>query len=150
MKKTLCLIAACLILAFACKIENDPPPQGLSYLDAWTGTYTGQARRWTEWPQYFNESNHKIDVLVEKGEGDSLLNITFTYDDTLVSVKNDLKFSASGIHQDSWGGGSGYGSISIRFDSVYLHFDYFQKCGIPCSSGENFIAVRKSHDGTNP
>lgn len=147
MKKTLCLLAACLILALSCKKENGKPPQGLSYLDAWTGAYTGQARRWTEWPQYFSESYHKIDVLVEKGEGDSLLNLTFTYNDTLVSVKNGLKFSASGIHQDSWGGGSGYGSISIRFDSVYLHFNYFQKCGIPCSSGEEFKAARMQYTG---
>jgi hypothetical protein len=61
-----------------------------------------------------------------------------TYNDTIIDTKENLLFSNFGVHFSQWGYGSAYGSLGIRFKSVSLSFDNYQKCGIPCSSGVDF------------
>ncbi len=85
-----------------------------------------------------------VTVDVQRGSKDSTLNFLFTYNDTVFVARNDLPISNDYTYFDAWGGGSSYGSLHIQFksDSI-LSYNLFQKCGIPCSSGEDFEISRK-------
>jgi hypothetical protein len=120
-----------------------------SHLSPWEGTYEGTAHHWSSYPGgnpmdpfIENNSYEKVQVIVEQSAADSCLNLRITYSDTVTETRNDLAFSVSGTHQSQWGGGSGYGSLEVRFAADGLHYTLFQKCGIPCSSGTDFVAAR--------
>jgi len=118
-----------------------------SYVTKWVGFYEGTSHHWISYPveingqwQYVtNHSYNQVLVEVSQSSQDSCLNLTFTYNQTDVTAKNDLKFLPSGKHWSSWGGGSGYGSLTISFESDSLDCNLFQKCGIPCNSGIDFV-----------
>jgi len=122
-----------------------------SYLTKWLGIYEGISHHWSTYPCEINDqwqiiTNHdykKVLVNVTKSRQDSCLDFAFTYNDSIMDTMNALKFSVSGIHFSEWGGGSSYGSLNIRFYSDSLNFDYFQKCGIPCGSGIDFVLSKK-------
>ena len=160
MRKYLFCFVACLVLTMSCEKKDnpsdpEPPLPQISYLDAWTGTYTGTSREWMEYPTstgfVFHESYRQVRVEVAKaemdslfGNTDSLLNLKFIYEDTIITERAGLKFTADGRYYSNWGGGSGFGSLEIQFDSVSLNYVHFQKCGIPCSSGSDFHAMKQN------
>jgi hypothetical protein len=122
-----------------------------SYLTKWLGMYEGSSHHWSSYPTEINgqwqfvtyHTNKNVLVNVNKSSQDSCLDFTLTYDDSIMGTKNDLKFLVSGIHFSSWGGGSGYGSLDINFNSDSLSYYYFQKCGVHCSSGIDFVIGKK-------
>ena len=117
-----------------------------SYLSKWIGIYRGTSHYWSsypsetngEWQFITNDSYRNVSVDVKYGEQDSCLNFEITYNDSIVDKKENLLFSNVGVHFSQWGGGSGYGSLNINFNSDSLHYDNFQKCGMPCNSGIDF------------
>jgi len=131
----------------ACKKESTPP-MPTSYLAKWYGSYHGTSHKWTSYPQgsTFVTTHWYKDVLVDvqKGSTDSTLNFAFTYDDTILSSRNDITFSENYAHNSQWGWGSSYGSLDVQFSNdTVLTYNLFQKCGIPCSSGEDFVIFKK-------
>lgn len=131
----------CLLLNFGCETNDEN-----SYLSKWTGVYGGTSRHWSTYPSEVNgnwqiitnESNRKVIVDVGKGVQDSSLKFVITYNDSIIVTSENLLFSDEGVHFSQNGGGSGYGSLNIKFTSDSLQYVYFQKCGIPCSSGIDF------------
>jgi len=141
------LLLLLVLLIFSCKKET-PPTEPVSYLARWYGTYHGTSHKWTSYPQgstYVTNHWYKdVVVDVQKGGTDSTLNFAFTYDDTIFSSRNDIKFSSNYSHNSQWGGGSSYGSLDVQFSNdTVLTYNLFQKCGIPCSSGEDFVIYKK-------
>lgn len=122
-----------------------------SYLSKWTGTYEGTSHSWLGSPQLVNGQyqyvvNHYYkSVLAEVtlSAQDSCLDFVFTYDGTQVYNNTGVKFLPSGTHYSSWGGGSSYGYLHLKFENDSMNYDRFQKCGIPCNSGTDFIIGRK-------
>ena len=136
-----------LLFTISCEKTKETEP----YLSKWLGIYEGTSHHWSSYPggglTYPFIENHsyvKVQVNVQKSNIDSCLNFLITYNDSVFDNKSDLQFSVSGIHHSQWGGGSGFGSLDVNFDSVSLHYNNFQKCGIPCSSGTDFVIAR--HD----
>jgi len=140
MKKKALIMIGLLLAVIACKKDNVET----SYLDQWTGSYKGTSHHWSYYPDYHGEDYKKVNVIVEKGVGDSILNLVITYDDSTTYREDSLKFSTKGTYNDSWGLGSSYGSIQIRFSADTLHYGFFQQCGISCSSGIDFKAGKVS------
>lgn len=148
---SLCL---CVMLAACREVEvwhlSDLQPDP-DYLSNWTGSYEGVSDHWiahpcqtdTGWTFLETHEDKAVFVGVQQGTLDSCLTLTITYDQTTVVTDENLKISILGAYDTSWGGGSGYGSLTVQFDDDSLHYRYFQKCGIPCSSGINF-SVRKN------
>lgn len=122
-----------------------------SYLSKWVGIYDGVSHHWMtypteingQWQMVTNHNYYSVMVNVSQSSQDSCLDFTFTYNGNNVSAKNDLKFLPPGAHYSNWGGGSGYGSLSITFEADSLNYNLFQKCGIPCSSGIDFVIGKK-------
>jgi len=149
MKYFIIVVISGFILLFAIRCEK--PNESESYLSKWTGTYEGTSHHWYSYPSgnltdpfIENHSYEKVQVNVRKSNKDSCLNFLITYNDSVIDKKSDLQFSVSGIHHSQWGGGSGFGSLDIKFVSDTLHYTNFQKCGIPCSGGTDFVIAR--HD----
>jgi len=155
--KTKIIFSICMsVLLLACRKENDvirlsdTEAERVSYLNQWTGTYEGVSDHWSSYPQYIDTvltfvSNHDTQdvwVIMQLGSLDSCLNLRIVYDQTTVITNENLKFSAIGSHYSSWGGGSGAGFLSVKFINDSLHYNYSQKCGIPCNSGINFNISR--------
>jgi len=115
-----------------------------SYLSKCLGFYKGTSHHWSSYPNSIpgpfieNHAYKKVQVSVAKAIQDSCLDLNISYNDSIINYKKNLFFSPSGIHSSQWGGGSGYGSLEIEFDSDTLYYRYFQKCGIPCNSGIEF------------
>lgn len=130
----------------SCKKADISTPT--SYLDQWTGEYEGTSHHYSTYPgdTFFVTNDYYKNVLVDvrKSSLDSCLDLTITYDDTLVETRNDLIFSGAGVYFSEWGGGSSYGSLTVAFKPDSLHYDYFQKCGIPCDYGIYFNIKKKS------
>jgi hypothetical protein len=145
--KIIFLTVACLIvllnLGCAKKEDNGQPS---TYLGKWIGTYEGTSYHWSSYPveidglwQYItNDSYKNVSVEVRIGSQDSCLNFLITYNDSINDTNADLLFSNLGVHFSQWGVGSGYGSLNISFESDSMHYNYFQKCGMPCTSGIEF------------
>ncbi len=122
-----------------------------SYLSKWVSSYEGTSHAWIGSPQMINGeyqyvTNHYYNsVLAEVmlSSQDSCLDFTFTYDGTQVYNNYGLKFLPSGTHYSSWGGGSGYGYLNIKFENDSMNYVRFQKCGIPCNSGTDFVIGKK-------
>ncbi|NOT35779.1 MAG: hypothetical protein HOP11_00205 [Saprospiraceae bacterium] len=138
----LTIFSLCLLLSLGCEEENP----ATFYLRKWIGVYDGTSRHWSTYPSVVNgnwqiitnESNRKVTVDVGIGVQDSALNFKITYNDSITSISENLLFSNEGVHFAQTGGGSGYGSVNIRFVADSLYYSLFQKCGIPCSSGIDF------------
>lgn len=117
-----------------------------SYLTRWLGTYEGTSRHVESYPKIINDqfqlvtnvSYRNVSINVEIGDQDSCLYFLITYNDSIIDTKEDLLFSNLGFHFSQWGVASGYGSLNISFESDSMHYNYFQKCGIPCDSGVDF------------
>jgi hypothetical protein len=143
--KPLIILCTSIIITSCLKSDDNPP----YYLDQWLGSYEGTSHHWTSYPVadgfYNSHTYKKIVVDVLKGEIDSTLNMTLTYNDTIVRYTNDLPISPEGGHFSQWGGGSSYGSLTVNFTADTLHYINFQKCGIPCSSGIDFSIARIKH-----
>lgn len=118
-----------------------------SYLTKWLGIYKGTSHHWYSYPAEINgqwqlTTNHdykKVLVNVNKSSQESCLDFVITFNDSLVGTKSGLNFSTTGIHVSQWGAGSSYGSLNISFDGNLLNYKHFQKCGIPCDSGTDFV-----------
>ena len=149
MKHFLMAVISGIILLITISCEKSKENE--SYLSEWEGTYEGTSHHWSSYPGgglmdpfIINHSYNKVQVNVSKSETDSCLNFLITYNDSIIEKKIDLKFSVSGKHHSQWGGGSGFGYLDVSFVSDTLHYNYFQKCGIPCSGGTDFVIAR--HD----
>jgi hypothetical protein len=134
-----------LIIFMSCEKNDKADPS--SFLNKWLGAYEGTSHHWITMP---NDSEmvtynyyKKVHVDVQKSSLDSSLNLTITYNDSIIDSKNNLKFSSSDHHFSQWGDGSGYGSLTVNFNSDSLHYKFFQMCGIPCSSGIDFNLKKK-------
>lgn len=118
-----------------------------AYLEQWMGYYEGTSHHWMTHPGDMGWINYSSDrnvlVLVHRSELDSCLNLTITYNDTIINHQNELYFPPDGKHFSQWGGGSSYGSLNIQFEDGMMDYHYFQKCGIPCSSGIEFNIGKK-------
>jgi len=122
-----------------------------SYLTRWLGIYEGTSHHWVSYPTEINgqwqittyHTYNNVLVNVAQSSQDSCLDLAITYHDTINGSQNGLKFSVSGTHSSQWGGGSSQGSLDIHFDRDSLKYNYFQKCGIPCSSGIDFVIGMK-------
>lgn len=122
-----------------------------SFLTRWIGMYNGISRHWSsypvqvngQWQTINNIKYNKVLVNVTKSVRDTCLDFSITYNDSIINTRNGLKFLASGTHFSQWGGGSGYGSLNIGFVRDSLKYNYFQKCGIPCTSGIDFYIGKK-------
>jgi hypothetical protein len=120
-----------------------------SYLFKWTGTYQGLSDHWISYPtevngqwQYVTNHTYKNAVVtVTMSNQVSCLDIAISYDSAAAEISSGLNFSSSGNYFNQWGGGSGYGSLTIKFSGESITYNYYQKCGIPCSSGIDFIAL---------
>lgn len=143
------LLIIAVLIAISC--DNSDYSKINSYLKQWTGKYEGTSHHWSSYPAQINgqwqwitdESYNKVLIEVVNSELDSCLNFKIKYNDTILDIKENLLFSKSGFHYSEWGGGSGYGSLSISFKSDTMFYKYFQKCGIPCSSGIDFNILKK-------
>lgn len=138
------IIAICIsVLLFSCRKNKDDE---YAYLDQWVGIYVGISYHWSTHPvdtiMVTNEQYKVVIVDVQKNESESSLDFTLTYNDGIIDNRDKIKFTTSGTHSSNWGGGSGYGSLDIDFKSDSLHYDYYQKCGIPCNSGIEFKIKR--------
>jgi hypothetical protein len=149
MKYFLIAVISSMVLLFTISCEKTKENE--SYLSKWLGTYEGTSHHWSSYPSgnltdpfIVNHSYEKVQVNVQKSNIDSCLNFLITYNDSVIDKKSDLQFSVSGIHHSQWGGGSGFGSLDVTFASDSIHYNNFQKCGIPCSSGTDFVIAR--HD----
>lgn len=147
MKTKILLILCISIVFFSCKKDEEKNEEKTSYLDQWVGKYKGTSHHWSTYPSdtilITNDEYKEVSVEVKKNETGSSLDLTLTYNDGNVDFKNGLEFSSSGHHFSKWGGGSGYGSLTIDFMSNSLCYDYFQKCGIPCDSGIDFTIKKE-------
>ncbi len=122
-----------------------------SYLSKWAGSFEGTSHHWIgspqqvhgEWQYVVNHYYNEVLAEVSLSSQDSCLDFTFTYNDTEVFNNYGLKFLPSGTHYSNWGGGSSYGYLQISFETDSLHYNKFQKCGIPCNSGIDFIIGKK-------
>lgn len=146
MKTKFFLYFATSIIFCSCQKNNDIEPN--SYLNKWLGIYEGTSHLWSSYPgsdftNIRNDYYYKAKVDVVKSSLDSSLNLTITYNDSIINSLNDLKFSSSGHHFSEWGSGSGYGSLTIEFMSDSLHYLSYQKCGIPCNVGAVFWLVKR-------
>ena len=147
MKRFLIAVITSMVILFT--ISCDKTKENESYLSKWSGTYEGTSHHWYRYPSgnltnplIENHSYEKVRINVEKSNKDSCLNFLITYNDSVTDMKNDLQFSVSGMHHSEWGGGSGFGSLDVIFGSDTLYYNSFQKCGIPCSSGTDFVIAR--------
>lgn len=117
-----------------------------NFLDQWVGNYQGVSEHWSSYPsmvngqwQIINNSVTKnVSVSVSKNPSDTTLDLIILYENSNPEYKTNLNFNSSGTHNNSWGGGSSYGSNYYNFHSDSLKQTYFQKCGIPCNSGINY------------
>lgn len=125
----------------------DTEAEPVNYLIQWTGSYDdGLSNHWSSYPCFTdsgyiyvnNSDTQDVSVTVHLGNLDSCLTLIVVYDQNTVVTNENLKFSTSGSHFSSWGGGSGAGYLSVNFSNDSLHYNYSQKCGIPCSSGIKF------------
>lgn len=144
----------CVMLASCREVEvfylSDLQPDA-DYLSNWTGAYEGVSNHWraapsqndTGWTFLETHEDKAVLVTVQQGTLDSCLTLTITYNQSKVVTNENLKISFLGTHYSSWGGGSGAGHLSVTFTDDSLHYHYFQKCGIPCSSGIDF-SIRKN------
>ncbi len=135
--KTSYLFFCILLLSYSCSKDNKD-----DFLDQWIGVYEGTADQWSSYPgdSSFIESHEFKGVIAEvkKATIESAVNITLTFDSAQVKIYSDLVIDQQGHHFSEWGGGSGYGSLNLQFESDSLDFELFQKCGIPCDSGTKF------------
>ena len=134
------------------KSETESPKIEIkSFLTHWLGFYEGNSHHWIsydeiingQWQNITNNYYKRVNVNVIKSSQDSCLDFAITYDDSIIVTQNGLKFSVTGIHKSSWGGGSGFGYLNINLNSDTLKYIYFQQCGIPCSSGIDFVINKK-------
>jgi hypothetical protein len=145
------LIALISSLVLLLNISCEKTTENSSYLSKWVGNYEGTSHHWSSYPSgditdplIENNSYEKVQVNVQESSKDSCLNFIITFNDSDTVKKNDLQFSVSGVHHSQWGGGSGFGSLDIKFASDTINYNNFQKCGIPCSGGTDFVIAR--HD----
>ena len=122
-----------------------------SYLAKWVSDYEGISHHWLRSPEYsasgpYIEDHYykKVQIKVFKSSIDSCLNFLITYNDSIIDEKNNLKFSVLGTHFSHWGWGSGYGFLKVNIDRDSLHYNYYQKCGIPCSSRIDYVIARNN------
>lgn len=116
------------------------------YLNQWIGKYEGTSYHWSthptqingQWQVTTNESYKDVAVLVIPGARDSCLDFIITINNATPDTLKNLLFSDIGEHFSSSGGGSGYESLKISFESDSLFFSKYYKCGIPCSGGIEF------------
>jgi hypothetical protein len=141
------IILLCVALSMVMCSKNESRLD--TYLNQWMGKYEGTSHHWMTYPGDSGMINSNTDkhvlVHVQKSSLDSCLNFTFTFDDTLINNINDIYFLPTGKHFSDWGGGSGYGSVTIEFEPDRMNYHYFQKCGIPCSSGVDFTIDKKEN-----
>lgn len=121
-----------------------------SFLSKWIGMYRGISHHLSASITQVNgklqyvttDITRNVSVNVKFGMQASSLNFEIKYDDSILDKKENVLFSNKGDHFSSWGGGSSYGSLSIKFTVDSLYYDAFQKCGIPCSDGISFDIKR--------
>lgn len=134
------------LTALSCNKEAD---NTTTYLSAWFGLYQGTSHHWSSFPSdtafITNHFWRNVSVEVQMGAIDSTIDLRIVYNDSIIDLKPDLKISANGHHFSQWGGGSSYGSLTFDFRNDSLIYHYFQKCGIPCSSGIEFNLPRVAH-----
>lgn len=118
-----------LFTASGCEKEADKFDPN-AYLNKWLGTYEGTARNFSagpwkingEWTFIKKETFYDISVEVIPGNIDSSLTLFIAFKDSTVKVKEDLLFSAQGVHYEEPGvGHNNSPSIEITFhaDSLY-------------------------------
>lgn len=117
-----------------------------NYLYQWLGKYEGVSKYWITYPvgfgaPYYSETIQDVIVETSISQLDSALHVFIQYEGGN-SSQNDIKVSPFGVHNSTWGHGSSGGSLDITFSGDSLIYDKFQKCGMPCQSGEEFIAHR--------
>lgn len=140
----------CFLILFgsSCEYRND---YDQAYLESWLGDYEGVAYSYSSYPREVNgqyeyhtdQYYNKVYVLVTKGSQDSTMNLKISLGDSSIQNKTGLKFSVDGTHSSTWGSGSSYGSINIKFFKDSMSYKFFQKCGIPCNSGTDFVIQKR-------
>jgi hypothetical protein len=111
-----------------------------SYLVKWTGSYSGSSLEWSSYPDenfqfQYSEEVQNVSISVKEASRDSIINIQIYFGSGDEQLIDSLKINPDGSHFSDWGGGSGYGFYQLQFTEDSLKIEYFQKCGIPCSSG---------------
>ncbi len=143
------LLLIILSLSISCEKIEEP-----SYLDQWLGMYEGSAYSWShEWDSSKDstikrESIWTVLAEVRKGEVDSSLAITLTFDGITYDRRNtwtlrNLIFPDSGYYNSVSGGGSDYSNVMIQFDTDSMHYSSYNKAGIASSGGTNFSIAKK-------
>jgi hypothetical protein len=127
----------------SCEEEEDTN----RYLKPWLGKYEGSAHSWSaspdpDWNMEYRESFPTVSVEVVQGEADSTVVLHMVFNDSMELSTEALIISDSGTYYANWGGGSSFGSLSVKFLNDSLYYISFQKCGVPCSSGRDYIIGR--------
>ncbi len=137
------------LVFISCQKENTTPPVPVpvsDYRDTFVGHYEGKGMSYSAIFNDYSETQHSVQAQVEFGEMDSTINILLIYDGQDSSEIRDWKIPEDGISSETAGGGSSYRSLSIVFTTDSMEYDYFGKCGIPCSSGTYFKIKKTALD----
>lgn len=146
MKNRLLIILSAVIFLVSCT-KGDNEPQLDKYLNKWLGNYQGRSHNWVTSPRgdMMVTTNTYADEFIEikKSKKDSVLVFIYKDENNMVIVQSEYKIPPSGSYHSQWGAGSSYGTLSIQFDSTFLSYSSYQKCGIPCDSGTDYFLIKK-------
>ena len=133
MRSTTYLTVFILTVIVSCeKFDNS------NYLNQWLGEYEGTSETRSFSSDGESYSYRHVLVEVQRGDMDSTLNITCTYDDVWTVSHHDLKFSSLGHHSSASGAGGDRSNLSIDFDVDSMHYFSSQNHGIGGSSSVSF------------
>ena len=142
MKQQLIFSVFVLMIFISCKKEKNSLASSY-YLDPCLGVYDGSSEHWSISQGVSSSTIKKVTVDVQKSSLDSCLNLTITYNDTIVDLKKDLKFSPSGKYYSQWGSASTAGGLTINFIADSLKYSSYQSGGIMSSYGTKFSIKKK-------
>ena len=131
-----------LLCLLACQTPEPPP-----LTDQWLGTHDGTALRWTEtfgvdFEFVRTESSQAVTVEIRPGTAPGSVDMELQYEDGPTRTHTDLLLPEDERYTENWGAGSQAGSLSIELHADSLSYARRQKCGIPCTSGVEWVLWR--------
>lgn len=133
------LILSFIWLSISCQKEDDM--LSMHKMRQFIGQYEGTATHWHTFISTSESYTDDVKVQVDKGEGKTLT-VNIIYNHKNLVVVHNIVLSKAGKYSSSEGNGSLSHGFSLSFTADSFHYDYGEKCGIPCSEGVYFTATK--------
>ncbi len=142
-------VSFCAVILALCACDKESPEE-IAPPDFISGTYTGVYNYSISYPKpngngtyymWSNDTTYSSELKVTKTGSSKYLLQPINPPDFISEF--DVQLDSGNSWLLTGGSGSSYMRSSVSFRNDSLIYEHFHKCGIPCSSSESFVAVKK-------